>query len=214
MSKFIKILSVVLVCLTLSTCLFACGGKDDGGSDIIIDDDGNVRPSPDGKETVVKFWGWGESGEKEVFERIVNEFNEKYKGSIKVRYTQRPSNNYGESLRTALLGSSGPDVVYVQDNYFKSYVTSGLLKDITSYVNESAWLKDYETTMFPNTMQRYKYNPVTTTSNADDPIYAVPKDLAPTALYYNKDMMANAGIEIISKSEAEVKAALAEGKKI
>lgn len=55
MSKFIKILSVVLVCLTLSTCLFACGGKDDGGSDIIIDDNGNVRPSPDGKETVVKF---------------------------------------------------------------------------------------------------------------------------------------------------------------
>ena len=214
MSKFIKILSVVLVCLTLSTCLFACGGKDDGGSDIIIDDNGNVRPSPDGKETVVKFWGWGESGEKEVFERIVNEFNEKYKGSIKVRYTQRPSNNYGESLRTALLGSSGPDVVYVQDNYFKSYVTSGLLKDITSYVNESAWLKDYETTMFPNTMQRYKYNPVTTTSNDDDPIYAVPKDLAPTALYYNKDMMANVGIEIISKSEAEVKAALAEGKKV
>ena len=213
MSKFIKFLSIVLVCLTLSTCLFACNG-DDGGSDIVIDDKGNVRPSADGKETVVKFWGWGESGEKEVFERIVNEFNKKYEGSIKVKYTQRPSSSYGESLRTALLGSSGPDVVYVQDNYFKSYVTSGLLKDITEQVNKSEWLKDYETTMFPNTMQRYKYNPVTTTSNADDPIYAVPKDLAPTALYYNKDMMTNAGIEIISKSEAEVKAALAEGKKI
>lgn len=212
MSKFFRILCVVLACLMLSVGLFACTKPDEGG-DIIIDDNGNVRPSADGKETVVKFWGWGESGEKEVFERIVNEFNEKYKGSIKVKYTQRPSGNYGESLRTALLGSSGPDVVYVQDNYFKSYVTSGLLMDITSHVNSSEWLKDYENTMFPNTMQRYKYNPVTTTSNADDPIYAVPKDLAPTALYYNKDMMANAGIEIISKTEAEVKEALAAGKK-
>lgn len=213
MSKFLKVLCVLLSCLILSCCLFACNGGDEGGSDIVIDADGNVRPSADGKETIVKFWGWGESGEKEVFERIVNEFNKKYEGSIKVKYTQRPSNGYGESLRTALIASSGPDVVYVQDNYFKSYVTNGLLKDITAQVNKSEWLKDYETTMFPNTMQRYKYNPVTTTSNADDPIYAVPKDLAPTALYYNKNMMANAGIEIISKSEADVKAALAAGQK-
>ncbi len=209
MSKLLKIASIVLVCVSLATCLFACNGGDDGG-DIIIDADGNVRPVG-GQETTIKFWGWGDSGEKEVFTRIVNEFNKKYAGSINVKYIQRPSSSYGESLRTALLGSSGPDVVYVQDNYFKSYVTNGLLKDITSLVKESEWLKDYETSMFPNTMQRYQYNSVTTTSNADDPIYAVPKDLAPTALYYNKTMMANAGITIISKTEAEVKAALAEG---
>lgn len=212
MTKFIKILCVILSCILLSACFYACNKKGNDGGDIIIDDGGNVRPSADGKETTVKFWGWGESGEKEVFERIVNDFNKKYKGSIKVTYTQRPSNNYGESVRMALVGSSGPDVVYVQDNYFKSYVTMGLLKDITDNVNQSEWLKDYQTSMFPNTMARYKYNPKTTTSNADDPIYAVPKDLAPTAIYYNKNMMANAGIVIISKTEAEVKTALSEGK--
>lgn len=212
MSKILKITCVMLAFVLVVACLFACK-TDEGGSDITIDENGNIRPSADGKETIVKFWGWGESGEQEVFERIVKEFNEKYKGSIKVRYTQRPSSNYGETVRTALTGSSGPDVLYVQDNYFKSYVTMGLLKDVTDLVNQSEWLKDYETTMFPNTMSRYKYDPVTTTSNADDPIYAVPKDLAPTALYYNKTMMSNAGIVIISKTEAEVKEALAAGKK-
>lgn len=182
---------------------YGCGGNG-GGDDIIVDDEGNIKPSPSG-ETIITFWGWGDREEVAVFTRIVDTFNEKYKGIIKVNYVQKPSNNYGPQMLTTLAGSRTPDVFYVQDNYFKQYATQGYLYDISDLYANSKVLKEEE--MFPHTISRYRYNPVTTTSNPDDPLYGVPKDLAPTAIYYNKTHFQNAGVKIISMTEEEALAA-------
>ena len=194
MKNWKKIVSISLLVL-MATLLVACGG----GA-------GGVTKPKKGSAQTIKFWGWGDNSEVIVFTRIVEEFNKKYEGVYFVDYVQRPSSNYNESLLTTLSGSKGPDVFYVNDNAFKQYATLGFLADITDYVKNSTVL--VESDMFPNTMSRYRYNTKTTTSNDDDPQYAVPKDLAPTGLYYNVTQFKKAGVNIISLSEEE---ALAQG---
>ena len=155
--------------------------------------------------TIVKFWGWGDEGETAAFERIVNEFNKKYEGEIQVQYTQRPSTSYGTSLLQVMRSSKAPDVFYVQDNYFKQYASMGYLLDISDYYEQSD--KFDEDDLFPGSIERYRYNLTTTTSNQDDPLYALPKNVAPTGIFYNVTLFKAAGVKIISMTEEEALAA-------
>ena len=157
--------------------------------------------------TEVNFWGWGDPEEVEVFTRIVNQFNEKHEGEIKVNYVQRPSGSYADTLLVQLSGRKGPDVYYVQDKFIKQYASLGYCLDLTDYVKNSTYdTKLDESDLFSNILSRYRYDVQTTTSNADDPLWAVPKDLAPTAIFYNKTHFSNAGITCISKTEEEMAA--------
>lgn len=186
--------------LALSFLVASCSG----GSSVIdgeIGSDGSYRPGGGTSATQVTFWGWGGSEETEVFTEIVSSFNKKYEGAIKVKYVQRPSTSYGETLLTTLAGNKGPDVFYVQDNFFKQYASLGFLADLTSKYKESTVLD--ETEMFSTAVSRYRYNIETTTSNPEDPQYGLPKDLAPTAIFYNVSQFEKAGITIISMTEEE-----------
>lgn len=191
---------VILLCIVfMLTGLMLTACKPKVTEDISFDE-GNIKPPASGA-TQVTFWGWGDREEVAVFTRIVNEFNKKYKGIIEINYVQKPSSSYGTSMLTTLAGSKTPDVFYVQDNYFKQYASLGYLLDITEYYNKSKVLDEND--MFPHTISRYRYNPTTTTSYDNDPLYGVPKDLAPTVLYYNKSHFAKAGVTIISMTEEE-----------
>lgn len=185
--------------------LASCDGNEQSGGGIEITPGGNIKPGADGSITTVKFWGWGGSEETEVFTDIVNAFNKKYEGTIKVDYIQKPATNYATNLLTTLAGSKGPDVFYVQDNYFKQYASLGYLYDITELYNSRDVLKEEE--MFPGIISRYRYDKVTTTSNQDDPLLGLPKDLAPTGIFYNATQLKKAGVTIISMTEEEALAA-------
>ena len=191
MKKINKLfLSVCTILASVST-LVGCGGNS----------------SEAGGPTEVNFWGWGDPDEVEVFTKIVNTFNDKYKGQIKVNYTQRPSGSYADTLLVQLNGKKGPDVYYVQDKFIKQYATLGYCADLTDYVKNSTYTtKLDESDMFSDILSRYRYDTVTTTSNSDDPLWAVPKDIAPTAVFYNKTHFKNAGITCISIPEETMKA--------
>ena len=101
--SFTRIISAVMVLLMMFS-LFACVNKGNGnGGDIEFDEEGNIKPGPSG-EVIVKFWGSGDEEETIVFTKIVEEFNKKYQGVIRVDYTQRPYDSYGETLLTVLSG--------------------------------------------------------------------------------------------------------------
>lgn len=190
MSKMKKIILSVCTVLASLSVFAGCGNKNSENDGV----------------TEVNFWGWGDPEEVEVFTRIVNTFNDKYKGQFKVNYTQRPSGSYADTLLVQLNGRKGPDVYYVQDKFIKQYSTLGYCLDLTDYVKNSTYdTKLDESDMFSNILSRYRYDTVTTTSNDDDPLWAVPKDIAPTAVFYNKTHFKNAGITTISIPEATMK---------
>ena len=72
MRKAIKLTAMLLAALMVGSGLSAC--KDDGGGDVSMDSDGNVRPGADGP-TKITFWGYGDDNEISVFQQLVKDFN-------------------------------------------------------------------------------------------------------------------------------------------
>ena len=202
MKKFNKLVALLL-CLVMALSVFAgCRGGEDKGEDGEIDEEGNYRPSSEIAE--VEFWINGDEYELAVFTDLVNRFNAKYEGEIHVNIKQKPSDGYETAVQTALSGSK-LDVFYVGDAGYKSYAEEGLLYDITEYVENS---KIYDLSkMWSHVITRYKYDVDTKLSGTESGrYYGVPKDIGPTAIFYNETEFEKAGIKIISVAEDELEA--------
>ena len=201
MKKITKILSLILCLAMCMTALFGCGG-DDKGNDGYIDDEGHYRPSD--SVANVEFWINGDEYELEVFSDLVERFNKKYEGQIKVKLYQKPSDGYETAVQQALSGQK-LDVFYVGDAGYKAYAEQGLLFDITDLVANSP-IYDLST-MWSNVVTRYKYDVNTKLSGTESGrYYGVPKDIGPTVIYYNETEFENAGIKIISVAAEDLDA--------
>lgn len=205
--KFAIAAAAILAAVGTFGSLTGCGA---GGNDLVIDAEGNVIPSD--QTVIINFWGWADKYEEAAFSQLVKNFNEKYEGVIKVNYTPKSSSGYSDNFVVNMLG--GPDVAYAEEKYFKSYAEQGVLYDLSEFYETS--VENYETSggktgldeadMFSYTTDRYRYDPVTTTSDPDDPLYGIAKDLAPTAIYVNLKFFRNAGITVICETEEEIAA--------
>ena len=202
MKKYSRLIALVLCIAMVMSMLAGCGNKTDKGDDGEIDDEGNYRPSSDVAQ--VEFWINGDQYELEVFSDLVDRFNKKYEGQIHVNLKQKPSDGYETAVYTALSGSK-LDVFYVGDAGYKSYAEEGLLFDITEYVEKSSIYN--VDTMWSSVLTRYKYDVNTQLSGTESGrYYGVPKDIGPTAIFYNETEFENAGIIIISVDEEELDA--------
>ncbi|MGG6314295.1 ABC transporter substrate-binding protein [Paenibacillus macerans] len=171
-----KSLCAFLSLTLLAVGLIGCGnaGKASSGSD-----SGNA-PQADGTVTI-QFAGWGDPSEKEVFTKLIKAFEDK-NPTIKVDYLHIPSGDYVGKMNTILAGGNAPDVFYVPDGDFGRWVSQDLLLPIDDYVKNSA----IDTAdMWDSGLARYRYDGAV---NGQGKLYALPKDIGPTVLYYNKDL--------------------------
>jgi multiple sugar transport system substrate-binding protein len=205
-----KVLSVVcaaLMAMPMALGLVSCKK----GSDGEFDDQGNYKPSRD--TTELQFWGWGDDTESTVFQTITDNFNQTVgkENNISVRYTQKAANSYSSNTALSLAGNNPPDIVYVEDKYVKSWADAGYLVQLDTKTNGEYDLKGYdfensEKKLWDSGLSRYRFNPQTTTSNANDPLWALPKDIGPTVLYYNTVYLKKRNITEISVPESELAA--------
>lgn len=198
MKKLLSVLLAMLLCVSAVLTLVACTSDDT--PDVDLDDDGNIVFKPEQGATKVTFWANCDSVELQVFNNIVKQFNEQYKGQIEVKLQTKSGTDYETLLTTALGGSNPPDVFYVGDAGYKAYAEQGYLKDITDLIATSSTYKLED--MWENVTVRYKYDVDTgLTNTASGKYYGVPKDLGPTVIYYNETYFKGAGITIISVDE-------------
>lgn len=151
--------------------------------------------------TKVDFWGWGTPEEIQVFKKLVDNFNALNLG-ITVNYVQKPSDGYQSTTAQALSGKRGPDVVFVGDAYLKEWASLDLISPLDELVSKSKTIKISD--MWETGINRYRYDKATKQSRSTDPLYALPKDVAPTAIYYNRDIMKSVGIDEISVFQSDV----------
>ena len=203
MKKFKKLMTLSLagmLALSGGAAFVGCGdGGDDGG----FDEDGNYRPSASG--TTIQFWGYGDAAETNVFGNIVKKFNETIgsENNVKVEYTAQPSNGYSSAASMQLSSSSPPDVVYVEDALVKSWADSLYLEQLDKKDENGNYVyKGLEEFLggkvWEQGIGRYRYDVDTATVTDSSALWALPKDIGPTVLYYNKKNMQRLGIEIVS----------------
>lgn len=182
-----KILCLSLAAAMNVSTLAACG-------------DGN------GNSKNVNFWIYGTDSQLEMYYQLTNAFNESYgaEHGIEVKATEVLASGYMGTVTNLMGSSTAPDVILAEDAVYKKWVIGNYIADISDIetVHTDIELGEIQ----PLTLNRLRYDVKTNTSNEDDPLYALPIDPRPTALYYNKGLMESAGIIVISVDEDKLDA--------
>jgi len=88
-------------------------------------------------------------------------------------------------LQTMIAGGSAPDLFELGSAYYISAVRQGVLLDLTSYINQSATFNKDD--FFPVVWDAFLYQ---------NRVYTIPREGAPTVLFYNVDLFQRAGIPL------------------
>lgn len=188
MTKFKRIAatSVAVLAAMSATALTACSKPRDGSH--------------------IVFCSYGDESELAIYTEMVDEFNKTYGAEHNIKVDHTPIgitgyNNYIQSMSTA---RNSYDVCVVIEDRFKAWATTGIIGPMEEYFNA---VTDIDVSdVFPNTVNRLRLNVSNNTSNLSDPLYGMPLDTKPSALYYNESMFNKAGIIIISVDEEDMDA--------
>ena len=162
-----------LVAITLIPSLLLVGCLSDSSGE-----------SKEENSEMVELTFWRNSGtdvENKVYEDLVTSFEEEHP-NIDVKMTPIPFADYSTKLRTALASGNPPDVFAVDSPDLAAYAQAGALKSINKEVTEEADIEDFPDT----TLEGLTYK---------DEIYALPIVQSGIAMFYNKNLFEEAGIE-------------------
>lgn len=120
----------------------------------------------------------GDTTDEELWEDILAPFEEEH--GVTVDVTVVPWDSYEEKFLTGTTGDNGPDVGYVYNEMLGDYIDNGMIADLTDYVTD----EDRET-------QIYLDSGVVDGKQIGFPFVVG----GARALYYNKDILAEAGVD-------------------
>lgn len=161
----------------------------------------------DSKSTHVKFWIYGDTAEQEVYTAMTEEFNRTFgaENGIQVDISVKPASGYSTAIQTGTIAKNCPDVFLVDEDNFKKWIGMDIITNMDEYLKVAAEKLDYSDA-YKTTIERLRYNKENNTSDLDDPLYGLPLDTKPTAIYYNATMFKKAGIVVISVDEEDLEA--------
>ncbi len=175
--KFKKIAALTLAGMMVFS-LSACGG---GGSDSSNSNGGSDSGSSSSGDVTLSVTIWDSFQEPGITE-IINDFTEKT--GIKAEVQVVAWEDYWTMLSAGAQGGSLPDVFWMHSNEAERYMSNDMLLDLTDRIADSDSID----------MSKYPED-ITELYTYDGKNYAIPKDVDTIALWYNKTMFDEAGLE-------------------
>lgn len=169
--KLKKVLATTMVAaMTLS--LAACGSKDSSGE--------STEKSKDTELTVAIWDSNQEAGLKEIMDDFTEETG------IKVDIQVTPWSDYWTMLEAATQGGEMPDVFWMHSDQIATYAAyDDILLNLSDKIEKSDKID----------LANYPENLVSIYQNEDGDQLAIPKDIDTCAVWYNKTMFDEAGID-------------------
>lgn len=176
--KFKKVMALALAS-TMVFSVAACGGsKDDGGSSD-AGDSKKEEKSEGGDTLSISIW---DTNQEPGINEILTDFTEET--GIKTKLTVVKWDEYWTMLEAGAQGGSLPDVFWMHSNESQRYMSNDMLLDLTDKIADSDLI---DPANYPEDIWGlYTY---------DEKYYAVPKDVDTIALWYNKAMFEEAGLD-------------------
>jgi len=166
---------------TSGSVLAACGGGSSGGpGGGTGGEQGDVAT---GKGGTVTWANWANPGEAEIFKRISKEYTAAHE--TKVTH-QVVTGTYESKLLTQLAGGSAPDAFYISTEGMAKLIESNNIIDLTEFTNtpdSPVKVADF----YPGLLNWCK-------KPGSEAVYGLPVDCNPLVFWFNKDMVAEAGI--------------------
>jgi len=181
LSLWMLLLAVVMV---VSACSGGKGGNEASPSATSSSSPSASSPSasPSAQPVEVTLAGWGASPEEqELLQQVLDEFQAK-NPDVKVKY-EVIADRYMDVIKTRLIGGEAPDVFYLDAFEAPALIAENVLEPLDGYVTPDFDLGDFEEPM----LNAFK--------GTDGQIYGFPKDYSTLALFYNKKLFAEAGID-------------------
>lgn len=141
---------------------------------------GSTEDSGDTVEITLAGWG-GNPSETRLLKEALDAFEEK-NPTIKVKH-EVISDQYMDVMKTRLIGGEAPDVFYLDAFEAPALIETGVLEPLDDYVTEEFDVEDFE-------------QPLLEAFQKDGVTYGFPKDYSTLALFYNKKMFDEAGVEV------------------
>lgn len=180
--------AVALVVLALLLLVSACSnsaapdGQSGDSSGPSAASGGNDAASGSQEKIKLQFWDFHTEAEQEFFERMVAEYNA-IQDRVEIVYSTSSQSDYTTTkLPIAFAGGEGPDIFMISPGDFMKFANAGWMLDLTPYFPEGA-LEDF----LPSSIEAV---------TVDGKILALPFELELLALYYNEDMLRDAGVDV------------------
>ena len=172
-----KWLATVISLLMVTTLASGCGGNNDPANKGANGDKGS---SDSGKKTELTFWGdWGGEGQKQ-FETMVDAFN-KSQDKIHVKYVLQQ--DMITKFLTAATNGGSPDVLFWDRWRTSLYAPKNVLHPVDEYLTRDGISKD---DFYSESLTELSY---------DDKLYGLPLTVDARALFYNKKLLDEAGLQ-------------------
>lgn len=135
-----------------------------------------------GDRTLIKLYHWDNGGKTET-DLVIEVAEEFMKRNPDIFVEVTIVSSYESQFQNFMAASNVPDVFCVPDGNFGQWVDTGVMKNIQEYFDNSTVI-DKEN-IAPSALQRYRWNGLTMGTGD---LYAMPKDITPYVMYYNKDL--------------------------
>lgn len=160
----------------------ACGNSNNGGEPAGTNAADSGQTANAGKKVKLKFWDFHSEKEEEFFKGLVDEYN-KVQDNVVIEYSTFNQTDYTTTkLPTGFASGEGPDIYMISPGDFMKFSKSGLMADLTPYFPEGA-KEDF----LPASLDAV---------TVDGKIMALPFELELLGLYYNEQMLKDAGVEV------------------
>lgn len=182
-SRFQKVLRIavcaMLVAILAVTTLLAtgCGRTDFDGSTVPVDVN-----LPKDTAANLKMGVLDDASEKTSAQAIIDAFNEVYPN---IKITLDPiSGNYTQGLLSRIKSDTVPDILYVGDDTISYFAEKKLLLNLDAHMDAAK----FDTSLYYDSMIKLGQK------NQNGSQYMMPRDYNKVVCYYNKDLLAEAGI--------------------
>lgn len=130
-----------------------------------------------GSKQELVYAGVGDPAEVAIIRGILADFEKQYP-QYHVRFVHVPGDPYWTKVKIMFAGGIPPDVMYMGGGYLHELAAAGLLMDVRERVNTPDCPLNLNE-FVPAALESYTYN---------GHLYGIPRDVAPMAMYYNKDL--------------------------
>ncbi len=133
-------------------------------------------------KTKIAFWDFHSEMELEYFENLVKEYNS-IQDEVEIEFSVFNQSDYTTTkLPIGFANGQGPDIFMISPGDFMKFAEAGIMADLTPYYPDG-----FREDFLPSAIDAVTYK---------GQILAVPFELELLGLYYNKDMLNKAGIEV------------------
>ncbi|PGH47730.1 extracellular solute-binding protein [Streptomyces sp. Ru87] len=148
-------------------------------------------PAKAGKVTLTVWDQEIRGGQNAEIERLNREFQEKYP-NVTIKRVARSFDDLKTTLKLAMSGNNPPDIVQANQGYpdMVAFVKAGLLLPLDNYAGIYGW-----NTRYPNTLLNLNRVAADGSRFGTGRLYGISQTGEYVGVYYNKDVLAKAGVE-------------------